>query len=120
MPRRPIWRILLTEGGLITLVALASWLHEPLLGRAVLAGGLIFLLPHAWFAWRALRHRGARAAREVMQDFYRAEAGKFLLTGAGFAVAFAHFGSAQAAVLLIAYIALQIANSVLMALFGGV
>jgi ATP synthase protein I len=120
MPRRPVWLILLTETGLLLLATLATWLHDPLMGRSVLAGGLIFLLPNAWFAWRAFRRQGARVAVDVAQGFFRAEAGKFLLTGAGFAAAFAQFGSAQAAVLLIAYIVLHVANSVLMALFGGV
>ena len=120
MPRRSVWRILLAEVVLLVLASLAAWLHDPLMGRSVLTGGLIFLVPNAWFAWRTFRQQGARAAVSVAQGFFRAEAGKFLLTGAGFAAAFAQFGSAQAAVLLIAYIVLHVANSVLMALFGGV
>ena len=120
IPRRPVWRIFLTEAGLLLLATIATWLHDPLIGRSVLAGGLIFLLPNAWFAWRALRRQGARAAVEVAQGFFRAEAGKFLLTGAGFAVAFAQFGSAQAAMLLLAYIVRHVTNTVLLALFGGV
>ena len=120
MPPLPVWRILLAETGLLLLATLATWLHDPLTGRSVLAGGLIFLVPHAWFAWQAFRRQGARAAVDVAQGFYRAEAGKFLLVASGFAVAFAQFGSAQAAVLLIAYTALHIVNSALLALFGGV
>lgn len=58
-------------------------------GYSALLGGLTCWLPNRWFAWRAFRHSGARAAREIVEGFYKGLAGKTLLTGAMFAVVFA-------------------------------
>jgi ATP synthase protein I len=120
MPRRPVWRVLLLDAGLLSVAAAAAWIADPDIALAVAAGGLVFLLPQAWFAERVFRRQGARASREVTQAFYRAEAGKFLLTAAGFALAFAGFGPAQAAWLLGTYVVLHVVNSVLLALTGAI
>lgn len=112
-------RVLAVECLLLAVASAAlAWSHGPSLGASVLAGGLVFLVPQAWFAWRAFRSTGAAAAREVVQGFYRAQAGKFLLTAAGFALAFAYGGPLEAAALLIAYIALTVVNGLLVALSG--
>lgn len=58
-------------------------------GYSALLGGLTCWLPNRWFAWRAFRHEGARAARDIVQGFYKGLAGKTLLTGAMFAIVFA-------------------------------
>ena len=120
MPRRPIWRVLLLEAVLLGAAVIAAWMVDPAMARAIAMGGLVFLLPQAWFAERVFRRQGARIAQEVTQAFYRAEAGKFLLTAAGFAVAFTVSGSAQAGVLLGTYVVLYVVNSVLLALTGAI
>jgi len=120
MPRRPVWRVLLLDAGLLTIAAAAAWMANPDIALAMTAGGLVFLLPQAWFAERVFRRQGARAAHEVTQAFYRAEAGKMLLTAAGFAVFFSQFGAAQAAWLLVTYVVLYVVNSVLLALTGAI
>ncbi|PID60475.1 MAG: hypothetical protein CSB44_10320 [Gammaproteobacteria bacterium] len=51
-------------------------------------GGMIVFLPHSWFAWRAFRYQGARAAKQVVRSFYMAEAGKMLFSMALFALVF--------------------------------
>jgi ATP synthase protein I len=119
LPGPAIGRVLLAEGGLLALAAIPAGLHDKATGVAVLAGGLIFLLPQAWFAWRAFRHRGAGTAPQVVRGFFRAEAGKFLLTAAGFAVAFAGLGAGHAGYLLGTYVVLYAVNSVLLALSGA-
>ncbi|MBK8306034.1 MAG: ATP synthase subunit I [Gammaproteobacteria bacterium] len=88
MPRPPLKRVLLAESGLLALAVLGAGIMDPVTGKSLLIGGLIFLIPQSWFAWRVFRFSGAGAAREVVQGFYRGEAGKFLLTTAGFASAF--------------------------------
>ena len=120
MPRRSVWRVLALEAGLLTIAALAAWIANPATTQAVAAGGLVFLLPHAWFAERVFRKQGARAAREVTQGFYRAETGKFVLTAAGFALAFVSLGPGQAAYLLGTYVVLYVVNSVLLFLSKAV
>lgn len=120
LPGPAIGRVLLAEGGLLALAAILAGLQEAAIGVSVLAGGLVFLLPQTWFTWRALRHRGAAAASQVVRGFFRAEAGKFLLTAAGFAIAFAALGAGQAGYLLGTYVVLYAVNSVLLALSGAI
>jgi ATP synthase protein I len=120
MPRRSIWRLLLLQTGLLAVAATAAWFADRAIGTAMAFGGLVFLVPQAWFAERVFRRQGARAAREVTQGFYRAEAGKFLLTAVGFALAFASVGPAQAVYLLGTYVVLYVVNSVLLALSGAI
>ena len=55
---------------------------------SVLLGGLICLLPNCYFAYRAFKFQGARAAREIVRSFYVGEAGKLMLTAILFAIVF--------------------------------
>ncbi len=114
-PRPSLWRVWLAESGLLIVAAVATGLVDPLAGRSLLIGGLLFLVPQVWFGWRVFRHRGAAVAREVAHGFYRAETGKFLLTGAGFATVFVAVRPLHAAAFFGAYIALYVMNMVLLA-----
>ena len=55
---------------------------------SAVAGGVICWLPNCWFAWRAFRYRGARAARQIVRSFYAGQAGKMLLSAGLFTLAF--------------------------------
>ncbi|WP_245391742.1 ATP synthase subunit I [Salinicola aestuarinus] len=55
---------------------------------SVLTGGLVAAVPTAFFAWRAFRYQGAAQARNIVNSFYKAEAGKFGLTAASFTLVF--------------------------------
>lgn len=119
LPRPPLWRLLAVQGGLLVVAAVAASLVDPLIGSSLLVGGLLFLLPHAWFGWRVFRHRGAGAAQQVLRGFHRAEAGKFLLTGAGFAMVFMVVRPLHAVAFFGAYIVLYVVNTVLLARHDG-
>ncbi len=119
MPRPSLWRLLAAESGLLIAAAVATGLADPLAARSLLSGGLLFLLPQAWFGWRVFRYRGAGAAREVVRGFYRAEAGKFLLTCAGFAAVFVVVRPLDATAFFGAYIVLYVVNTVLLARLRG-
>ncbi|MBK6287923.1 MAG: ATP synthase subunit I [Gammaproteobacteria bacterium] len=112
--------MLLAESGLLALAVLGAGIMDPVTGKSLLIGGLIFLIPQSWFAWRVFRFSGAGAAREVVQGFYRGEAGKFLLTTAGFASAFLIAGPLQAAALFGAYIVLHVVHWLLLSRFAGI
>ncbi len=56
---------------------------------SVLSGGLIAVLPQAYFATLAFRWRGAQSARAIARSSYMGETGKYLPSVAGFAVVFA-------------------------------
>ena len=120
LPRPPLWRVLLAESGLLIATALAAVLVDPVAGKSLLCGGLVFLVPQAWFAWRVFRYRGAGAARQVVQGFYRAEAGKFLLGCAGFAAVFVGVRPLHAPAFFGAYIVLYVVNGVLLSRLRGV
>jgi ATP synthase protein I len=70
---------------------------------SVVAGFLIAIIPYSYFALRVFRYRGAKAAMQVAQSFYRAEAGKFVTSAIGFALAFALIRPIAPAALFAAY-----------------
>jgi ATP synthase protein I len=87
--RPPVHRITLAQ--LAVLVPLCLLLHatDEVRAYSVLWGGLIAILPQAWFATLAFRWRGARSARAIAHSGYVGEVGKFVLSVAGFAAVFA-------------------------------
>jgi ATP synthase protein I len=120
LQRPPLGRVLAADAFLLLLMVAVAWCFDAAMARSVLLGGLIFLLPQAWFTWRAFRVRGAAAAQAVVQGFYRAEAGKFLMVTAGFALAFNLAGPLQAQWLFGSYVLMFLLNSVLLARSGAV
>jgi len=119
VPRPLVWRVLVAESGLLIATALAVVLVDPVAGKSLLCGGLVYLVPQAWFAWKVFRNRGAGAARAVVQGFYRAEAGKFLLSCAGFTAVFVGLRPLHAPVFFGAYIVLYVVNGVLLSRLRG-
>lgn len=86
--RPPVHRITLAQ--LVVLVPLCVFLlaFDQVWAYSVLSGGLIAILPQAYFATLAFRWRGARSARAIARSSYAGEVGKFLLSVAGFAAVF--------------------------------
>ena len=74
------------------------------------AGGLIALLPNCYFAFRAFRYRGARAARLIVRSFYAGVAGKTILTAALFALVFVALKPLNAPAVFGGFIAVQMCN----------
>jgi ATP synthase protein I len=87
--RPPVHRITLTQLALLVTACLVLALYNKVYAQSALAGGLVAILPQAWFAAMAFRRRGARSARAIAHSSYAGEIGKFLLSVAGFAVVFA-------------------------------
>jgi ATP synthase protein I len=56
---------------------------------SVLAGGLIAIVPQAYFGHRVFRYTGAQLSPEVTQSFYKGEFWKFTLTATGFSLVLA-------------------------------
>ncbi len=86
--RPPVHRITLAQ--LVILMPLCVFLlaFDQVWAYSVLSGGLIAILPQAYFATLAFRWRGARSARAIARSSYAGEVGKFLLSVAGFAAVF--------------------------------
>ncbi len=74
---------------------------------SVLLGGLICLLPNCYFAYRAFKFQGARAARDIVRSFYVGEAGKLLLTAILFAVVFSSVKPINALAIFLGFGAVQ-------------
>lgn len=95
----------------LLLVSLAGiGLHyggAPVAALSVVIGGALCALPNAYFGLRAFRgeprDRGARAASRVLENFYRGEVGKFVLTLTGFAAVFAVVKPLNPAALFVSY-----------------
>lgn len=88
--RLPVLQVLIAQMIVVVLlsVLLLVWKgwHA---GYSGFLGGLVAWLPNLYFAHKAFRYRGARAAREILKSFYAGEAGKFVLTALLFALVFA-------------------------------
>lgn len=70
-------------------------------------GGLIAWLPNCYFALRAFRYRGARAAKQIVRSFYAGAAGKMLLTAGLFTVVFINLRPLNAPALFIGFCCVQ-------------
>ena len=87
--RPPVHRITLAQLVLLVPLCLLLLALDKVCAYSVLSGGLVAIVPQAYFAALAFRWRGARSARAIARSGYAGEIGKFLLSIAGFAVVFA-------------------------------
>lgn len=84
--RKSARQLLLIQALIAVACALAAFgLSGSKAAASALLGGAVCIIPNGIFAWMALRHAGARAARDIARAFYLGEALKLILTGALFA-----------------------------------
>lgn len=88
IPKPPLHKVALYQ--LMVLIAVSGLLSlkSLVLACSVLVGGLIQIVPQAWFANRAFRYSGARQVALVVRAMYQGEAGKIILTAAMFVSTF--------------------------------
>jgi len=79
-------------------------------GLSALLGGLIAWLPNTYFAIRAFRYRGARAAQKIVRSFYAGAFGKMILTMAMFAIVFIKVKPLSALALFLGFAVVQAMN----------
>ncbi|UAW98404.1 F0F1 ATP synthase subunit I [Halopseudomonas nanhaiensis] len=83
--KRPAFPVLLVQTGVTVAVALILWVvQDRIAGYSGLLGGLVAVIPNAYFAYRVYRYSGARSARAIVRELYSGEAGKLILTAALF------------------------------------
>ncbi|WP_166362194.1 F0F1 ATP synthase subunit I [Pseudomonas akapageensis] len=88
--RWAVFPVLLAQFIVVLLAALVLWQWRGAVsGYSGLCGGLIAWLPNVYFAFKAFRFTGARAAQAIVRSFYAGEAGKLILTAVLFALTFA-------------------------------
>ncbi|MBF7144376.1 MULTISPECIES: F0F1 ATP synthase subunit I [Pseudomonas] len=87
--RWAVFPVLMAQLITLLLAALVLWQwHGPVSGYSGMCGGLIGWLPNVYFASKAFRFSGARAAQAIVRSFYAGEAGKLILTAVLFALTF--------------------------------
>jgi len=88
--RLAVFPVLMTQLVVVLLLAAVLWQWKGVVaGYSGLCGGLIAWLPNMYFAHKAFRFSGARAAQAIVRSFYAGEAGKLILTAVLFALTFA-------------------------------
>ena len=87
--RPPVHRITLAQLAVLVLLCLVLLARDTVFAYSVFSGGMIAVLPQAYFAVLAFRWRGAKSARAMARSSYIGQVGKFLLSVAGFAAVFA-------------------------------
>ena len=90
IPRPPVHRITWVQLAVLVLASLCLLMTGKVVAYSVFSGGLIAIVPQAYFARHAFRWRGATSAQDIARASYTGEIGKFLLSVAGFALVFHH------------------------------
>jgi ATP synthase protein I len=87
--RPPVYRITAVQLVVLVSSSVLIFTFDAVWAYSVLSGGLIAVLPQAYFATRAFRWRGARSAQAIAKSSYAGVVGKFVFSAAGFAAVFA-------------------------------
>lgn len=111
--RPPLVKIFTLLALLLLVITSVVSLFDFVLAYSCLLGGLIFILPHLYFAAKVFRYSGAQMASQVAQSFYRAETGKFVLSLVLFAVVFSVVKPLNIVALFLTYLLLTVTNSML-------
>jgi len=112
--RPPVHRITLAQLALLAPSFFLLLVIDKVIAYSVLGGGLVAVVPQAYFAVFAFRWRGARAARGIVRSGNVGEAGKYLLSVVGFALVFALLRPVNGAAVFggyLAMLAIQITGS---------
>ena len=104
--RPPVHRITLAQLAVLAPICLLMLAFDEVRAYSLLCGGLISILPQAYFASLAFRRRGARSAMAIARSGYAGEVGKFILSIAGFAVVFATLRPIDGLAVFAAYLAM--------------
>jgi ATP synthase protein I len=109
--RLPVFPVLLTQLVVLLLAAVVLWQWRGAVsGYSGLCGGLIAWLPNLYFAYKAFRFSGARAAQAIVRSFYAGEAGKLILTAALFTLTFAGVKPLDALAVFGVFFLIQLVN----------
>jgi len=81
---RAAMRVVLAQLIVTLVLAVLATSHSLAAAQGLLAGGLISVIANGYFTLKAFSRSGASAAKAIVQDFYKGEAGKIVLTALGF------------------------------------
>ena len=75
----------------VLLAIIATLLSSTTAGISALLGGLVSVLPNAYFAIKLFKYHGAMAAKQIVNSFYKGEALKMILSVVLFSLVFKFF-----------------------------
>ena len=104
--RPPVHRITLVQLALLFSLCLFLLAFDRVFAYSVLSGGLIAIVPQAYFALLAFRWRGARSVKAIARSSYAGELGKYALSVAGFALVFAVLRPINGPAVFVGYLAM--------------
>jgi len=111
--RLPLVRWLAIEFSVIIILSLLWMIESRLAGYSAFLGGLIFVIPNAYFAHRMYRYEGARNARLMVGNMFRAESIKIALTAVFFAAVFILMEPVHVPALLFTFAVMVVMSAVL-------
>ena len=104
----PVHRITLAQLALLIPICLVLLAFDNVVAYSVLSGGLIAIVPQAYFAALAFRWRGAQSASNIARSSYAGEVGKFVLSVAGFGLVFALLRPIHSPAVFVGYLAMLV------------
>lgn len=79
--RRGIIRLWLAQIAITLIIAaICAILFNANAATSALLGGMVCIIPNAYFASRVFKYQGARAAKQIVNSFYKGEALKIILS----------------------------------------
>ena len=110
----PLKQWLTIEMAVLSMLSLLWWLLvSRLAGYSALVGGLIFVIPNAYFAHRAYRYQGASQMSLAVSNMFRAESIKLALTAVFFAAVFTLMEPVHVPALLFTFAVMVVVGNVL-------
>lgn len=81
LSKRGIMRLWLVQLGITLILAVFCGIVFSFnAGSSAVLGGLVCIIPNAFFANKLFKHQGARAAKQIVNNFYKGEALKIFLS----------------------------------------
>jgi ATP synthase protein I len=85
----PVHRITIAQAVILFVIWVGLSTVDTVVALSFMLGGLIAVVPQAWFAYRVFKMQGARAMQQIARNSYAAEIGKFVMAVTGFMLVFA-------------------------------
>lgn len=81
LSKRGIVRLWLVQlGATLVLVVLCAAFYGANAAGSALLGGMVYIVPNAYFARKLFKYQGARSAKKIVNSFYKGEAIKMILS----------------------------------------
>lgn len=115
IPKPAVMKVVLFQGLLLISVSGFLLLFDTEIAVSIVLGGLIQLIPQAWFTRQAFKYAGANQATAIVRSMYRGETGKLILTACGFVTVFITVDDLNVIALMSAFITMLSVQILLLA-----